>query len=157
MAHKEKRQAIEAAILSMGGGVGLATLEAMFNMVNTQSLISAGMIRDHDLSQPLQLQAQAAALAKILALQDGACVTVDIPQNAAPKAKSDDAEGYETGAILGSSELLNKVDRNTTNITSTTTTQAADMLHQENRLTALETKMDGVLVAMSSKKQPDWW
>lgn len=52
----------------MVGGVGLASLEAMFNMVNTQSLISAGMVRDFEMSRPMQVQGLASALGQLVKL-----------------------------------------------------------------------------------------
>lgn len=67
MRRRTKRRLIDTNALVMGSGVGLATLEAMFNMVNTQSLLSASMIRDHEMAHPIHMQTLAGALSKILA------------------------------------------------------------------------------------------
>lgn len=66
MAKQSKPKGRAASGLVMGGGVGVATLEGMFNMVNTQSLIAANMVRDFEMSQPLQMQALARSLADLL-------------------------------------------------------------------------------------------
>ena len=82
----EKRLADTNAVL-MGHGVGVAALEAMFNLVNSQSVLSATMVRDHELSHPIQMQALAQALAQLLACSEAMncntvktqSVAVDIP------------------------------------------------------------------------------
>lgn len=83
--------------LVMGSGPGLAVLESMFNLVQAQSVLSASMVRDHEMNQPLMMDALAVAMNEIL---DPCCVrrrcrmgadtvAVDIP--AKPDAPSPSA------------------------------------------------------------------
>lgn len=73
--------------LVMGSGPALAVLESMFNLVQAQSVLSASMVRDHEMNQPLMMDALAVAMNEIL---DPCCgrrrcrmgvedVAVDIP------------------------------------------------------------------------------
>lgn len=99
----------ETNSLMMGSGVGVATLEAMFNMVNTQSLLSASMVRDFEMSHPLQMQALALAMAQIIAAGE-ACsnpppVAVKMPER--PAAKNADDDETELGAVPNVAALNN--------------------------------------------------
>lgn len=67
MTRKMDKRLVDANTIVMGSGVGLAALEAMFNMVNAQSLVTANMIKHNDLSHPLQMEALAQAMALIIA------------------------------------------------------------------------------------------
>lgn len=88
MSKRLKRDIWDANSLVMGSGVGLATLEAMFNMVNTQSLLSANMVRDFELSHPVQMQALASAMSQIIAAGEYGSyrdpAPVDIPNPTKP-------------------------------------------------------------------------
>lgn len=66
MSKKIDHRLLDANAMVLGGGVGLAALESMFNLVQTQSLLSASMVRDHDLSSSLSLEALALALGEVL-------------------------------------------------------------------------------------------
>ncbi|MEG3620295.1 hypothetical protein V5T82_17660 [Magnetovibrio sp. PR-2] len=92
MADKIEQRLADTNAVLMGHGVGVAALEAMFNLVNSQSVLSATMIRDHELSHPIQMQALAQALSQLLACSDAmgcksrspiniptSAVAVDIP------------------------------------------------------------------------------
>ncbi|MBL4614619.1 MAG: hypothetical protein JKY27_07085 [Magnetovibrio sp.] len=97
MSKRLNKNVWETNALVMGSGVGVATLEAMFNMVNTQSLLSANMVRDFELSHPLQLQALASALTQIIAASEyGSSVAVNFPG----RKKSPDSDG-EGGSEFG--------------------------------------------------------
>lgn len=119
----EKRLADTNAVL-MGHGVGVAALEAMFNLVNSQSVLSATMVRDHELSHPIQMQALAQALAQLLATSEAmnthrvtvartqapvAPVAVDIPpqtaQAAEPPVKPAGQSSVDLGAVSDLSAL----------------------------------------------------
>lgn len=106
MSRRNKRRVIDANALVMGGGVGLATLEAMFNLVNTQSLLSANMIRDFEMSHPVSMQTLAGALSQILAAghsePDEGCVHVGIPTGGTVLGSGSEKDG-------ASDEVLNKV------------------------------------------------
>ena len=149
MAKGYKKRLTDTNALVMHGGVGLAALEAMFNMVNTQSLLSAGMVRDHDLSHPLRMQALATALAQILAASEyGLCedaVAVDIPRRRkTPKSPSGgEGEDTELGAVPdlnALNALLNKNKstgdtRSDMNLSSTTTNTGLDGVQMDKHMT----------------------
>jgi len=101
MRRRTKRRLIDTNALLMGSGVGLATLEAMFNLVNTQSLISATMIRDHEMAQPIHMQTLAGALLEIIAAGQK-----DTSYNSTPPPNSP-THGSDTSNV--------NVDSNTTN------------------------------------------
>ncbi len=107
MSKRLDRKFADTNSLVMGHGVGLATLEAMFNMVNTQSLLSANMVRDFEMAHPLQMQSLARALTQILATgEQGYCrgyggydapVAVDFPRKGGGGAKA--GGETEVGAV----------------------------------------------------------
>jgi len=132
MTRRNDKKLLDTNGLIMGSGVGLATLEAMFNMVNTQSLLSANMVRDFELSHPLQMQALASALTQILlASEYGGNEMIDIPYRGRKRTSSSSSgsNGGETefGAVsdLDSlSALLNKNNANTEQTGNTDTRTA---------------------------------
>ncbi|OEJ65143.1 hypothetical protein BEN30_15795 [Magnetovibrio blakemorei] len=78
----------------------------MFNMVNTQSLLAAGMVRDHELSHPLQMQALAMALAQILAATENCgAVAVDIPYAKKPQAQEGSGSNTNTASFGATNNL----------------------------------------------------
>lgn len=112
----ERRQSNTNAMV-MGSGVGLAALESMFNMVNTQSLLAATMVRDHELSHPLQMQALALALSQILsATESRGAVAVDIPYPKKPQAQDGNGSNINTasfGATNNLDDLKNMLNKDT--------------------------------------------
>lgn len=112
----ERRQSNTNAMV-MGSGVGLAALESMFNMVNTQSLLAASMVRDHELSHPLQMQALALALSQILtATENRGAVAVDIPYPKKPQAQDGNGSNVNTasfGATNNLDDLKNMLNKST--------------------------------------------
>jgi|GEM_PF-1518313 len=131
MGRRNQRKQFDINAQIMSGGVGLAALEAMFNLVNTQSTLSASMVRDHEMYGPVQLQALAGALAQIMAVTECACinraVAVDIPScKAKNNNSSDNKVGHEFGAISGVDALNKLLDKSKGDTTNTTTTNAID-------------------------------
>ncbi|HEY9080996.1 hypothetical protein [Magnetovibrio sp.] len=135
MAMRTERKLMNANANLLGSGVGLATLEAMFSLVNTQSQLAASMVRDHEMSHPIQMQALAGALAQILeaseyarhhAHRNNRNVAIDIPAPAPASQPSPttggegDTEFGAVGGIDALKNLLNKTNTST-NTTSTTT------------------------------------
>lgn len=107
MSKRTERRLSNTNAMMMGSGIGLAALESMFNMVNTQSLLAAGMVRDHELSHPLQMQALAMALSQILAATENrGAVAVDIPYAKNPQAQGGNGSNTNT-ASFGATESLN--------------------------------------------------
>lgn len=66
MSKKFDRRILDTNAMVMGGGVGLAALESMFNLVQAQSLISANMVRDYEQSSGQSLKALVVALGEVL-------------------------------------------------------------------------------------------
>ncbi|MCR4377660.1 MAG: hypothetical protein NUV50_06150 [Rhodospirillales bacterium] len=66
MSSQTNQRLLDVNAMVMGNGVGLAALESMFNLVQTQSLLSASMVRDHNLSGSLALEALAIAIGEVL-------------------------------------------------------------------------------------------
>jgi len=132
MTRRRQRKQFDINAQIMSGGVGLAALEAMFNLVNTQSTLSASMVRDHEMCGPIQMQALAGALAQILAVTDNVCcrgaVAVDIPPS---RQKSADAggDGREFGAVSGIDALNNLLNKTQGDTTNTTTTKDSGIDH----------------------------
>jgi len=125
MARRKQQKQIDINAQIMSGGVGLAALEAMFNLVNTQSTLSASMVRDHELYGPIQMQALAGALAQILATAEYSCrprcVAVDIPSPSSKSGSSSGGgEGSEFGAVSGMDALNNLLNKTKGDTTSTT-------------------------------------
>ncbi len=93
MVKKNKRHWVETNSHLLEGGVGIAALEAINTMVTTSSSLSAAMVRDFNLSHPMQMQALAVALQKIIEASECCCssspIPVDIPtkQETEPKAE----------------------------------------------------------------------
>jgi len=107
MSKRLEQKFVDTNSLVMGSGVGLATLEAMFNMVNTQSLLAAGMVKHHDMSHPLQMQALASALAQILAASEYGDYNDAIPVNL-PRRRKGGAAG-NTDASAGTNTEMGAV------------------------------------------------
>ena len=112
MPSQTNQRLLNVNAMVMGNGVGLAALESMFNLVQTQSLLSASMVRDHDLSGSLALEALAIAIGEVL--DPGAysacrsCrrtkpIPVDIPPVKAAVGATD--EGVRRGAGPGGDAL----------------------------------------------------
>lgn len=68
MSEKVDQRLLDINATVMGGGVGLAVLESMFNLVQTQSLLSASMVRDHDANHVIALEALSRAIGEMLDL-----------------------------------------------------------------------------------------
>lgn len=66
MSSKIDRRLLDTNAAAMGGGVGLAVLESMFSLVQSQSVMNAAMVRDYQLSHPLAMESLAVALNEIL-------------------------------------------------------------------------------------------
>lgn len=66
MSSKIDRRLLDTNAAAMGGGVGLAVLESMFSLVQSQSVMNAAMVRDYQLSHPLVMESLAVALNEIL-------------------------------------------------------------------------------------------
>lgn len=88
----------------MSQGVGLAALEAMFNMVNTQSMLSASMLRQNDMAGTMSFGALALAMNDILdpcgcPACRGRCrsVNVDIPKGRSSDGGGNDRFGRGAG------------------------------------------------------------
>ena len=162
MSKRLDRKFADTNSLVMGHGVGLATLEAMFNMVNTQSLLSANMVRDFEMSHPLQMQSLARAMAQILAAgeQSYCCtyddpVAVDIPRKGARRGGTQPGSGTEVGAVPdldAIKELLNKNatppaggDTNTSNLNLRSTQTGLDNLDADQHISELMELLRGHL------------
>lgn len=153
MSKKFDRRLLDTNAMVMGGGVGLAALESMFNLVQTQSLLSASMVRDHDLSYGLSLEALALSLGEVLDPGVyGSCrpcrctskVKVDIPAASAPSANPPDDSGNQRGA-MANADVLADMARDTQS-TTTTTTQTADPGISAEKLMETMAELHGKLV-----------
>ena len=108
------RRILDTNAMVMGGGVGLAALEAMFNLVQTQSILASSMVRQHDMSHATDLHAVAASMSEFMDAGYGTCsggpasngrsVRVNIPQ---PQPSPGGNGGSERGAVGGVEELAN--------------------------------------------------
>jgi len=141
MRRRTKRRLIDTNALVMGSGVGLATLEAMFNMVNTQSLLSASMIRDHEMAHPIHMQTLAAALSKILAAgqigEGGSDDKVDDGPDANEGGGGDTDKLLAELLALLKSNQPNNSDTSNYNVDSTTTHCGLDGASTDKLLTEL--------------------
>lgn len=90
MSRKVDQRLLDINAMVMGGGVGLAALESMFNLVQTQSLLSASMVRDHDANHVLALEALSLAIREMgdagvrpacRRCRRSRTVDIDIPEN----------------------------------------------------------------------------
>jgi len=139
MGRRKQRKQFNINAQIMSGGVGLAALEAMFNLVNTQSTLSASMVRDHEMCGPIQIQALAGALSQIMAVTEKTCcrstVAVDIPSSS-QKPPSDGGNGSEFGAVSGMDALNNLLNKTQGDTTTNTTTKdnAIDHVLVQNML-----------------------
>ncbi len=106
------RRILDTNAMVMGGGVGLAALEAMFNLVQTQSILASSMVRQHDMSHATGLHAMAASMSELMDAgygdgsggASGRGVRVNIPQ---PQPSPGGGAGSERGAVSGVDELAN--------------------------------------------------
>lgn len=108
------RRILDTNAMVMGGGVGLAALEAMFNLVQTQSILASSMVRQYDMSHATGLHAMAASMSELIDAGYGTCsggangngrgVRVNIPQ---PQPSPGGGAGSERGAVSGVDELAN--------------------------------------------------
>ena len=112
MTGQTNQRLLDVNAMVMGNGVGLAALESMFNLVQTQSLLSASMVRDHDLAGSLALESLAIAIGEVLDPGVyGSCrpcrrtkpIPVDIPP--APPVNSTVDRGTMRGAGPGGDAL----------------------------------------------------
>lgn len=164
MSKRLDRRLVDTNSLVMGSGVGLATLEAMFNMVNTQSLLSANMVRDFELSHPVQLQALANALAQLMAAQEYGNYSDAIPVRIPPgKEQATTSRPGEESAQLGGlpnidamNRLLNKdgSSGDTTSTLNTTSMSGLDNAAVEKLLTELLTLFREHLSDMTKNSKP---
>lgn len=90
MSEKVDQRLLDINATVLGGGVGLAVLESMFNLVQTQSLLSANMVRDHDANHVIALEALSPAVGempcsgvhpKCRGCWRSHAVNIDIPDN----------------------------------------------------------------------------
>jgi len=133
MSKKFDQRLLDTNALVMGGGVGLAALESMFNLVQTQSLLSAGMVKHHDLSHGLALEALALAIGEVLdpgvysacrSCRHAKAVKVDIP---APQASPPADAGTRRGALANADVLADMARDSQTETTTTTHTTEPDV------------------------------
>ncbi len=66
MVNSIDQRLLDINAVALGGGVGLAALEAMFNLVQTQSSLGAGMVKNLDTGQNCAVLALAQALEGLL-------------------------------------------------------------------------------------------
>lgn len=125
MSKRMDRRILDTNAMVMGGGVGLAALEAMFNLVQTQSVLASSMVKHHDMSHHIGLHAMAASINEIMETGYGADngggsgpgVRVNIPtpqsqsQSPSPSGEGGDG-GMERGAVSGVDELANMFKSN---------------------------------------------
>ena len=151
MARRKQRKQFNINAQIMSGGVGLAALEAMFNLVNTQSTLSASMVRDHEMYGPIQIQALAGALAQIMAVTECSCcrntVAVDIPSS---KSKpSNGGENSEFGAVSGMDALNNLLNKTQGDTTTTSTSSGLEYAAMQNMLNAQTHQLHDQMVDIS--------
>ena len=151
MTRRKQRKQFDINAQIMSGGVGLAALEAMFNLVNTQSTLSASMVRDHEMYGPIQIQALAGALAQIMAVTECACcrntVAIDIPSS---KSKSSNGGGNsEFGAVSGMDALNNLLNKAQGDTTTTNTTSGVDSTEMQNMLNVQTLQLHDQMVDIS--------
>jgi len=114
------RRILDTNAMVRGGGIGLAALEAMFNLVQTQSVLASSMVRHHDMSHNIGLHSMAASINEIMESGYGADsgggrgVRVNIPRSQSqsqPQSGEGDGSG-ERGAISGIDERANMFKSN---------------------------------------------
>lgn len=66
MSRKHNHRHHDTNALVLGNGVSFAVLESMFNLVQTQSVLSASMVRNQDLSQIMAIDTLARSLSEIM-------------------------------------------------------------------------------------------
>ena len=152
MMRRKQRKQFDINAQIMSGGVGLAALEAMFNLVNTQSTLSASMVRDHEMYGPIQIQALAGALAQIMAVTECACcrntVAVDIPSSKS-KPSSGGGGNSEFGAVSGMDALNNLLNKAQGDTTTTNTTSGIDHTELQNMLNVQTHQLHDQMVDIS--------
>ena len=149
MSKRMDRRILDTNAMVMGGGVGLAALEAMFNLVQTQSVLASSMVKHHDMSHHIGLHSMAASINEIMETGygggSGQGVRVNIPrpqsQSQAPSGAgsvgSDNGDGsVERGAISGVDELANMFKSNA-NASATAADPQYDHIDMDLHLTEL--------------------
>lgn len=135
MSRKVDQRLLDINAMVMGGGVGLAALESMFNLVQTQSLLSASMVRDHDANHILALEALSMAVGEMLdpsvhpacrRCRHSRAVNVDIPRNQGRPATAPPPEdlGSQRGAASGADVLRDMASESRSETTTTTNAPA---------------------------------
>jgi len=170
MSRKFDQRLLNANARIMGQGVGLAALEAMFNLVETHAVLSSSMVRHHELAGLLSYETLALAVGEVLdpgayaALRGrGApdAVAVDIPR---PKNSSPPPDG---GGVLGGAlppELSEKLakwqpgggesteSRESTTLTSVTGGESDEHMHE--LLMAIVQMLEHHLTDMTRNARP---
>lgn len=128
MSEKVDQRLLDINAMVMGGGVGLAALESMFNLVQTQSLLSASMVRDHDAHHVIALEALSLAVGEMLdpgahpmcrRCRRSRAVNVDIPANQGRPAPPPDDLGSQRGAASGADVLRDMASESRSETTTT--------------------------------------
>jgi len=155
MRRRKQRKQADANADMMVGGIGLAAMQSMFNMVNTQSSLSTSMARSFELSLPIQMQALAGALAQILMAQECGCcgggnrsVPVNIPSGFNTPPSGGDT-GHELGAIGSMSDLNSLLNKNKGDANTTTTNSAMDAAIMQSIINAQTQQLHDQMVDIS--------
>lgn len=128
MSKKVDQRLLDINAMVMGGGVGLAALESMFNLVQTQSLLSASMVRDHDANHILALEALSLAINEMVEpVMHPACrrcrrprtVDIDIPEKQGRPAPPSEDLGSQRGAASGADVLRDMASESRSETTTT--------------------------------------
>lgn len=122
MTKRFDRRLLDVNALVMGNGVSLAALESMFNLVGTQSVLAANMVRQQDMGQAAALESLALAMSRILEAGEGA-----------PRGRQDDDLGRRLDQIA---ELLKTAGQDSQHLLSasaTGTDNSVELLHEVMR------------------------
>ena len=158
MSKKFDRRLLDTNAVVMGGGVGLAALESMFNLVQTQSLISASMVRDHDQAYSLSLETLALAIGEVL--EPGAnrtcrscgcrssAVQVDIPASPVSETDTYSSSGTRRGA-LANADVLSDMASDSQSATTTTSQTTESGVSLDNLLMKILEMLGGHMTEMN--------